>query len=82
MQKIHGFFAPITPNWGPNHRNLSLRIPLSDDDNVRIEHRSAGADANPYLVVAAVLAGMHAGLKQKISPPEMIQESEVIDPGQ
>ena len=45
-----GFFAPITPNWGPNHRNLSLRIPLSDDDNVRIEHRSAGADANPYLV--------------------------------
>ena len=75
-----GFFAPITPNWGPNHRNLSLRIPLSDDDNVRIEHRSAGADANPYLVVASVLAGMHAGLKQKISPPEMIQESEVIDP--
>ncbi len=75
-----GFFAPITPNWGPNHRNLSIRIPLSDSDNVRIEHRAAGADANPYLVMACVLAGIHCGLKNKITPPEMISESEVIDP--
>ena len=75
-----GFFAPITPNWGPNHRNLSIRIPLSDSGNVRIEHRAAGADANPYLVMACVLAGIHSGLKNKITPPEMISESEVIDP--
>ena len=75
-----GFFAPITPNWGPNHRNLSIRIPLSDSGNVRIEHRAAGADANPYLVMACVLAGIHCGLKNKITPPEMISESEVIDP--
>ena len=75
-----GFFAPITPNWGPNHRNLSIRIPLSDSDNVRIEHRAAGADANPYLVMACVLAGIHCGLKNKITPPEMISEGEIIDP--
>ena len=75
-----GFFAPITPNWGPNHRNLSIRIPLSDSDNVRIEHRAAGADANPYLVMACVLAGIHYGLKNKVTPPEMISEGEVIDP--
>ncbi len=75
-----GFFAPITPNWGPNHRNLSIRIPLSDSDNVRIEHRAAGADANPYLVMACVLAGIHCGLINKITPPEMISEREVIDP--
>jgi len=75
-----GFFAPITPNWGPNHRNLSIRIPLSDSGNVRIEHRAAGADANPYLVMACVLAGIHCGLKNKITPPEMISEGEVIDP--
>ena len=74
-----GFFAPITPNWGPNHRNLSIRIPLSDSDNVRIEHRAAGADANPYLVMACVLAGIHCGLKNKMTPPEMISEREVID---
>ncbi len=75
-----GFFAPITPNWGPNHRNLSIRIPLSDEDNVRIEHRAAGADANPYLVMACVLAGIHYGLKNQITPPKMIAEGEVIDP--
>ena len=75
-----GFFAPITPNWGPNHRNLSIRIPLSDSGNVRIEHRAAGADANPYLVMACVLAGIHCGLKNKITPPEMISEGKVIDP--
>jgi len=75
-----GFFAPITPNWGPNHRNLSIRIPLSDPDNLRIEHRAAGADANPYLVMACVLAGIHYGLINKITPPAMIAESEIIDP--
>ena len=75
-----GFFAPITPNWGPNHRNLSLRIPLSDSENVRIEHRAAGADANPYLVMASVLSGIHYGLKNEVSPPTMINEGEVIDP--
>ena len=75
-----GFFAPITPNWGPNHRNLSLRIPLSDSKNVRIEHRAAGADANPYLVLASVLSGIHYGLKNEVSPPTMISEGEVIDP--
>ena len=75
-----GFFAPITPNWGPNHRNLSIRIPLSDPQNVRIEHRAAGADANPYLVMACVLAGIHQGLANKVNPPKMIHEGEVIDP--
>jgi glutamine synthetase len=53
---------------------------LSDPDNVRIEHRAAGADANPYLVMACVLAGIHWGLKKQIEPPRMIAEGEVIDP--
>ena len=75
-----GFFAPITPNWGPNHRNLSIRIPLSDNKNIRIEHRASGADANPYLVLATVLAGISEGLKKQVEPPPMIAESEVIDP--
>ena len=75
-----GFFAPITPNWGPNHRNVSIRIPLSDENNVRIEHRAAGADANPYLVLAAILGGISDGLKNNTKPPQMIAESEVINP--
>ncbi len=71
-------FAPIEPNWGTNHRNVSLRIPVCDAKNLRFEHRAAGADANPYLVTAAVLAGLHHGLRNKIEPGRMTEEGEVI----
>jgi len=49
---------------------VALRIPKSSESNRRIEHRIAGADANPYLVLAAVLAGMHAGMQRKRDPGE------------
>ena len=49
-------FAPVEPNWGPNHRNVALRIPISDEKNLRFEHRTSGADANPFLVTAARLS--------------------------
>jgi len=71
-------FAPVEPNWGANHRNVSIRIPVSDAKNLRFEHRVAGADANPYLVTAAVLAGVHYGIQNKCSPGKMIKEGEVI----
>jgi glutamine synthetase len=72
-------FVPLAPNWGINHRRLALRIPLSDADNLRVEHRVAGADANPYLVVAAVLAGIHHGLRHRIDPGPMVGVGEVFD---
>jgi len=71
-------FAPVEPNWGANHRNVSLRIPVSDANNLRFEHRTSGADANPYLVTAAILAGVHYGLKNKCDPGRMVEEGEVI----
>ncbi len=64
-----GAYAPVTPSWGVNNRSAGLRIPPSDEAALRIEHRNAGADANPYLVAAAVLAGIHHGLTNKIDPP-------------
>jgi glutamine synthetase len=67
-------FVPLKPNWGYNHRSVALRIPVSDARNLRIEHRVAGADANPYLVTAAVLAGIHHGLTEKCDPGPMIEE--------
>lgn len=73
-----GCFAPIAPNWGANHRHVAVRIPVSDDQNLRLEHRVAGADCNPYLAMAAILAGVYAGLTQKIEPPRMIGEGEVM----
>lgn len=72
-------YVPATPNWGPNHRDLALRIPLSSPENTRVEHRVAGADANPYLVVAAVLAGLHHGIANKCDPGTMVQPGEEVD---
>jgi len=73
-------FAPVEPNWGVNHRMVSIRIPESDENNLRLEHRTSGADANPYLVMAAVLAGVHYGLKNKIDPGKMIEQGAHIRP--
>ena len=73
-------FAPVEPNWGVNHRVVSIRIPESDADNLRFEHRTSGADANPYLVMAAVVAGVHHGLKNKIDPGVMVEQGAHITP--
>lgn len=67
-----GAFAPSGASWGYDHREVALRIPRSSEKNRRIEHRIAGADANPHLVLAAVLAGMHVGMERKLDPGEPI----------
>ncbi|MBL0042269.1 MAG: glutamine synthetase [Xanthomonadales bacterium] len=61
-------FVPLNDCWGFNNRTVAMRIPHSDPANIRIEHRIAGADANPYLVTAAVLAGMLDGLENGGDP--------------
>jgi len=73
-------FAPVEPNWGVNHRAVAIRIPQSDASNLRFEHRIAGADANPYLVTAAVAAGVHYGLKNKCDPGVMVEQGEHLVP--
>jgi len=57
--------APTTLSWGYENRTAMVRLPLADAAATRIEHRLAGADANPYLIAAATLAGMHHGLTSK-----------------
>jgi glutamine synthetase len=74
-----GFFVPATPNWGPNHRDLALRIPVSGQENRRVEHRVSGADACPYLVVGAILAGLHHGITNQCEPGPMTPEREDIE---
>ena len=61
-------FVPLNDCWGFNNRTVAMRIPHSDPDNIRIEHRISGADANPYLVTASVLAGILHGLDTKGDP--------------
>jgi glutamine synthetase len=61
-------YAPVAASWGINNRTVSLRIPAGAAKACHIEHRPSGADANPYLVMAAVLAGMHYGIVEKVDP--------------
>lgn len=65
-----GGYAPAAPIWGHENRAAAIRIPAAPPAASRIEHRVAGADANPYLVIAAILAGAHLGITNKLSPPQ------------
>ena len=61
-------YAPVAATWGVNNRTVSLRIPAGSPASRHVEHRICGADANPYLAVAAVLAAMLHGIRGKIDP--------------
>jgi glutamine synthetase len=56
-------YVPVSRSWGYENRSTALRIPVSGGAARRIEHRMAGADANPYLVLATALAGLHHGAR-------------------
>jgi glutamine synthetase len=64
----HQSYAPMAPTWGINNRSVSLRVPAGPASTRHIEHRVSGADANPYLVAATVLAGVHAGITARLDP--------------
>jgi glutamine synthetase len=61
-------YAPVAPTWGVNNRTVSLRVPAGPPHTRHVEHRVAGADANPYLVLAVLLASAHHGITNKIDP--------------
>ena len=56
------------PNWGYENRYVAMRIPNGEAAARRIEHRIAGADANPYLSLAAILAGILHGIESRNEP--------------
>ena len=60
--------APMTTGWAWGDRSAAVRAIDGNPSALRIEHRVAGADANPYLVLATVLAGITDGLTMKIDP--------------
>lgn len=67
-----GTFAPPGLTWGYENRTSCLRIVGHDAKTIRVENRLAGADANPYLIVAATLAAGVAGIIERASPePEV-----------
>ncbi|MEN0001168.1 MAG: glutamine synthetase family protein [Pseudomonadota bacterium] len=64
-----GSYAPTRAVWGENNRSVAVRIPASPAKARRVEHRIAGADANPYIVLCAILQAAYDGLDQREKPP-------------
>lgn len=65
-------YAPLFPTWGINNRTVSLRVPTGAAETRHVEHRICGADANPYLAAAALLAGVDHGITREIEPGEPV----------
>lgn len=61
-------YAPLAPTWGVDNRTVSLRVPGGPASSRHIEHRICGADANPYLAAAAILAASHRGIRERMDP--------------
>ena len=69
---VDGFWAPVKPTWGIDNRTASFRVIAGSEKSTRLETRCPGADINPYLAMAAVLAaglhGVEKGLRL-VTPP-------------
>jgi glutamine synthetase len=67
-----GNHAPSAVAWGYENRTAAIRIPGGNARARRIEHRVAGADANPYLVLAAILGAALAGIEGRMLPADPV----------
>jgi glutamine synthetase len=67
--------SPVNLAWAIDNRTVGLRVPDSSPDARRVENRLAGADVNPYLVLAASLACGYLGMVEGIEPSEPIEGS-------
>ncbi len=69
---LPGTHAPTGIAWGYENRTTAIRIPGGSYKARRIEHRVAGADANPYLVLASILGGALLGIAGEWTPGDPI----------
>jgi len=67
--------APINVQWGYDNRTAGLRVPMSSPQARRVENRVGGADANPYLAIAASLACGYLGMVENLQPSDPITGS-------
>ena len=60
--------APINIHWGTDNRTVGIRVPIAPPSARRVENRVIGADANPYVAIAATLACGWLGIQKRIEP--------------
>jgi glutamine synthetase len=65
-----GTWTPATASWGVDNRTAAIRAIAGSPKGARLEHRRAGADVNPYLAIAAMLAGGLHGIAEKLEAPD------------
>ncbi|BBP80648.1 MULTISPECIES: glutamine synthetase family protein [Pseudomonas] len=65
--------APVNVEWGEENRTVGLRVPDATPQNRRVENRLAGADANPYLAIAASLLCGYIGMVEQIKPSAQVK---------
>jgi glutamine synthetase len=71
---VPGWFAPINATWGYENRSCAVRAIRSERPELwRFECRRPGADANPYLALAAIAASAADGIRNKSEPPAPIE---------
>lgn len=66
---VPGAHAPTAICWGYENRTVALRVPSGNPASRRIEHRVAGGDVNPYLMLAVILGAALTGIEDRITPP-------------
>jgi glutamine synthetase len=64
-----GTWTPATASWGMDNRTAAIRAITGSPKGTRLEHRRPGADVNPYLAIAAMLAGGLHGVTERLEPP-------------
>ena len=69
---VPGAHAPTGIGWGYENRTAAIRVPAGPPAARRIEHRVAGGDINPYLLIAVVLGAALAGIEDRRTPPPSI----------
>ena len=65
--------APTGVTWAYENRTAAIRIPAGAPAARRIEHRVAGGDVNPYLMLATVLGAAMNGIEDRLAPPEPLE---------
>lgn len=69
---VPGKHAPTAISWGYENRTAAIRVPAGNPSARRIEHRVAGADVNPYLMLATILGAALIGIEDGLEPPNPI----------
>jgi glutamine synthetase len=68
---VEGSFAPTAVAWGMDNRTCALRV-VGHGPGLRVENRVPGGDVNPYLAVAAIIAGGLYGIENELELEPML----------